>query len=259
MRNQAQRIDNISVTINKILSLIKVDSDTISHDLRKTPLLHIERNKWKTTECVNANECPLNVVTSSIDELKITIEDSANIIKIIAEDIDDIGKLDNDTEIDVEKQLKLLDERTPAIVSKGIHIQYEYLSQPVKIHCNPWRFRSIVRNCLYNSSGAIKDYKYYLKNHDKSKFSEYVPKIKISYAITDTEVQVVIEDNGPGILENIIDDLYNSSKILNPKEGSGCGSQIVYAYLKFHNGQAKVTNLTYPTGARVVLSFPTIT
>ena len=147
----------------------------------------------------------------------------------------------------------------PSIVRKGINIEFVYLDRPVTIYCNPWRFRSIIRNCLYNSTSAIKSYMYNLKRSDVDRFSEFNPMIKIYYTQTESEVQISVEDNGSGIPEDIINNLYNSPIRLNQKAGSGHGSQIVYAYLKFHSGQVKAVNLTNPTGAKVGFSFPIIT
>ncbi|WAS06726.1 ATP-binding protein [Gloeomargaritales cyanobacterium VI4D9] len=123
----------------------------------------------------------------------------------------------------------------------------------------------MLKNILYNSRKELIRLKI-----KKVRIGEsFQPQIQILCSVIKdkNEAQIVIEDNGGGIPEQYLDKLYQTPERLNQSNGrtSGNGSMIVFAYLSFHNGKAKVENLkesdddnAKTIGARVTISFPIV-
>ncbi|MEB2782334.1 ATP-binding protein [Algoriphagus sp. C2-6-M1] len=84
----------------------------------------------------------------------------------------------------------------------------------------------------------------------------YNPRLKVRTSLENRQVRISIEDNGPGIPEDIKD------KILQPffttkkgTEGTGLGLSITHDIVKAHGGELKVETII-GNGSKFIISFP---
>lgn len=96
------------------------------------------------------------------------------------------------------------------------------------INLYPQDFSRALINVIDNALYAMNEK--YSKNH-------YIPKIEIRTFIDDEFIIVEIKDNGPGIPEEIMDDILNPFFTTKPAgEGTGLGLSMVFDVVKLHEG-----------------------
>jgi len=257
--NTLQRINTEYLAMFKRL---ETDVQNITHDIRRAPLL-----------------CSLDVIKEALERIRRTdsrdekidllieiitrIDDSIQIINQVINNLDEMISLEKRT----YKLSDLLDEFERNLPNNVRDIPLSFIREYCDycININRWHFRSILKNILYNSRKEL----IRLRIRRVRIGESFQPQIKVYCSVIKdkNEAQIVIEDNGGGIPEQYLDKLYQTPERLNQSNGraSGNGSMIVFAYLSFHNGKAKVENLkendndnARTIGARVTISFPIV-
>jgi signal transduction histidine kinase len=241
---------------------LETDVQNITHDIRRAPLL-----------------CSLDVIKEALERIRRTdsrdekidllieiitrIDNSIQIINQVINNLDEMISLEKRT----YKLSDLLDEFERNLPNNVKDIPLSFIRENCDycININRWHFRSILKNILYNSRKELIRLKI-----KKVRIGEsFQPQIQILCSVIKdkNEAQIVIEDNGGGIPKQYLDKLYQTPERLNQSNGraSGNGSMIVFAYLSFHHGKAKVENLKEGDddnakiiGARVTISFPLV-
>jgi signal transduction histidine kinase len=257
--NTLQRINTEYLAMFRRL---ETDVQNITHDIRKAPLL-----------------CSLDVIKEALERIRRTdsrdekidllieiitrIDNSIQIINQVINNLDEMISLEKRT----YKLSDLLDEFERNLPNNVRDIPLSFIRENCDycININRWHFRSILKNILYNSRKEL----IRLRIRRVRIGESFQPQIKVYCSVIKdkNEAQIVIEDNGGGIPEQYLDKLYQTPERLNQSNGraSGNGSMIVFAYLSFHNGKAKVENLkendndnARTIGARVTISFPIV-
>ena len=128
---------------------------------------------------------------------------------------------------------------------KGLTIKTTDLPCETYIYADPLQLRSIFANLLENSA------KYKKANTAEATI----------YSMTSDEaVNIVIEDNGPGVSEDALPKLFDAfyrvdQSRSNPNRGSGLGLAIVLKALERMGGNIKAENAT-KGGLRVIIRIP---
>jgi len=231
--NNLQKLDS---TIKGIISRLKTDTNNIIHDIQKAPLLSKidDFNNF-----LGLNEQDNNFLDPHLLNLLMEVYESFNTINLVVQELREVTDLEEQTML-VQEELQKLKDNLPSTITRRIQVEFESIESPLAIKCNPWRFRSIIRNTLYNSSSALKQYS------RKIEMVDFNPKISIKCYSENNLAIIAIVDNGPGISSDILPKLYESQERLNQSAGEfrGNGSLIVSAYLKFHHGKVKKSNNT---------------
>jgi signal transduction histidine kinase len=147
----------------------------------------------------------------------------------------DIGKEISDFVSASEEEFKV----------KGLTIKTTDLPCETYIYADPLQLRSIFANLLENSA------KYKKANTAEATI----------YSMTSDEaVNIVIEDNGPGVSEDALPKLFDAfyrvdQSRSNPNRGSGLGLAIVLKALERMGGNIKAENAT-KGGLRVIIRIP---
>jgi signal transduction histidine kinase len=139
----------------------------------------------------------------------------------------------------IEKVLMLLQVQ---LSEKGIQI-HENFSQPGPvIWAVPDQLQQVFFNIILNAADAMEE--------------NTTPKnIWIDVSSRDNQVEVILEDSGPGIpsgKETVIFEPFVSSK----KEGTGLGLAISYGITEAHGGKLKVIDPRYGLGASFAVILP---
>jgi two-component system OmpR family sensor kinase len=99
-------------------------------------------------------------------------------------------------------------------------------AQPALIVCDAHLMETVLRNLLYNASRYA------------------ASAVSVSFAITDGQCRLCVEDDGPGVAEADRERVFESFVQLDraaPKKGFGLGLAIVARVVEWHGGQAAVS------------------
>jgi signal transduction histidine kinase len=240
--NRLQQLDSILKNI-----LVRVDSDAknIVHDIYKAPLLSKKNSVSAILKDLESRKLELSYSEDFFGLLK-EADESIQTLHWIVNDLRGTTRIESEPTI-VQQEIEHLSKHLPPYLKDWI-IDFSYDSSFLQIECNPWHLRSIVKNALYNSSSA-------LRKHRRENTS-FLGQISIRCKRVYNNAIIEIEDNGPGIPEEIISLLYESpNRLITSGNGlAGNGSTIVFAYLSLHGGKVEKMNLQ--TGAKVSFSFP---
>ena len=236
------------------MSRLKTDTQNIIHEVKKAPIFN--------PECTNDIKLFLsdinldNDLDHSIQNLICTVDDSVNVLTVSIDDLRNITNIEGEL-VNVNEQLTVLQNRLHPSVKRW-QISFNLFPEDLMISFNPWHFRSIVKNAINNSSASLGKK---LRQDSKSSKSEQGNKpfqgtINISSYLEENLVVVEVSDNGIGIPEGMITELYKTDKRLNNSAGDtrGNGSMIINAYLKLHQADVIVFN-NENSGATVKFKF----
>lgn len=114
------------------------------------------------------------------------------------------------------------------------------------VEADPGRIRQLLHNLIRNAMESLPDHKH--------------GKIMLSLSgITDSQnpyVELQVDDNGPGIPENMIEKLFDPYATSKPK-GSGLGLAVVKRIVEEHSGVLYAENLQ-EGGARIIVRIPAL-
>jgi two-component system phosphate regulon sensor histidine kinase PhoR len=222
-----------SIVLHDITQLKELDRlksefvSIVSHDLR-SPLTAI-LGYVELLERVG----PLNdPQTAFVERVKQSVDNITNLIS----DLLDIGRLEAGLALDIEAcdpqhlLTTILDELTPRIQTKQLHIKRNFVSKPLQIAGDRKRLHQAFTNLLSN---AVK----------------YTPdQGTIGVQVSEMNGQIVVEiaDTGIGIaaadLPHIFDKFYRAHDVLDNFEGTGLGLSIVKSVIERHNGRIWVNS-----------------
>lgn len=243
-----------------ILRRLNTDIQNIDHDLRKAPLLGTDLAK-RTEDIQEIIDGDFEVEQVQKQQLlELTSEfvgetsETVNLIKWVLEDLKEIANLDPVC-INVREVLtKFMDNLPPNVSNKPwLDIEFKQTEpEPLLILCNPWHFRSIVKNVIYNSTAILMQT---LLEEEE----EFQGKITITCFQRNEQAGITITDNGPGFSPEAFERLYQSQVRVNSENDStrGRGSIIVNSYLTLHRGEVELANLP-EGGASTTFLFPLV-
>ena len=216
----------------------------ISHDLR-TPLTsikaYIEGLKKGVASTPEMQEKYLDTIQNKTEDLEYIINQLFLFSKI------DIGEFPLNFETvdigcEIEKMITgLADEYT----ERGLEISLKEKTQGVFVSIDTVQFRNVLQNILDNSV------KYGNKNN---------PRAEIFCRKSNDSVSVIINDNGPGVSEELCEKLFDvfyrgDTSRNNPSKGSGLGLAISSKIIKRLNGSIIAENIQ-GGGLSVIISLP---
>lgn len=152
----------------------------------------------------------------------------------------------NPEKIDIRKEVKdFVAASQEDFRAKGLSIKITDLPTKTYIYADPLQLRSIFANLLENSA------KY--KKADTAEATIYC-------MASDEAVNVIIEDNGPGVSEDAIPKLFDAFFRVdpsrnNPNQGSGLGLPIALKAVERMGGNIRVENIS-KGGLRVIMRIP---
>ena len=214
---------------NTQLERINADLDnfiyTASHDL-KVPIVNLEGllillNKKLTDKLPEKDQNLLNMMQTSIERFKTTIQDLSDVTKMqkdLDEEVKEIIQLPEIVE-DVQKDIYQLIAENNATV----HTFFEVKEVPFD--------RKNLRSIIYNL----------LTNAIKYRADERDPVVTIQTKRVNRGIQLSVSDNGEGIPEHQYEKIFSLFKRLHKKvEGSGMGLYIVKRIIENNGGQIEV-------------------
>jgi two-component system NtrC family sensor kinase len=139
----------------------------------------------------------------------------------------------------VDKVLKLLEVQ---MAEKGIQIHKNFPQPGPVIWAVPDQLQQVFFNLILNAADAMEE-------------NQTVKNLWIDVTSQDNQVEILIEDNGPGIpsgKETVIFEPFVSTK----KEGTGLGLAISYGITEAHGGKLKVRDPKYGLGACFAVILP---
>ena len=123
---------------------------------------------------------------------------------------------------------------------KNISIKLD-IQQGLKLSGDKSKLKRVLMNLLNNAIEVLNDKKI------------NGPEIEISVRQNEDDVSIIIKDNGPGIPDHIINNLFEPFITVNKTNGTGLGLAIVKQYIVAHKGTIHVEN---NNGAKFIMSLP---
>ncbi len=198
----------------------------IAHQWRQ-PLNALALNIQFLPEMLS-DECDKKV----IEKLEKFSKDNMQTIKFMSHTIDDFRnffKKDKEkVEFDVTEEInKVLDIQNPQLKDHNIELIKNL--KPIKVKGFKNEFKQVILSLISNAKDAI------VKQNKKGI-------IKISNYELNDEVVVIIEDNGGGIDENIIDKIFEPYFTTKETQGTGLGLYMSNEIIKRMGGKIEVKN-----------------
>jgi PAS domain S-box-containing protein len=204
----------------------------LAHEIKNplTPIqLSAERIQHKFSNKLNKEDAIIlerstNTIVNQVNSLKIMVNEFAEYARPPKIQKDQI-RIDNliDEVIELYEIDKIID------VKKDKNIPIIYADQN--------KIRQVIINLIENSKDALKDSK--------------KPKIRIFIKKKVNEVELILEDNGIGISDEIIGRIFEPY-VTSKKTGTGLGLAIVHKIIEEHNGDIKIERITN-SGTRVII------
>ncbi|MCB1657939.1 MAG: sensor histidine kinase [Pseudomonadales bacterium] len=254
--NQIQKLDSI---LKDIILRIGAEVKDIAHDMNNASLPYLQEATGNIIQVIKDKNDYLNIsddLIELIEEMQLSIKT----IRWVLEDLKNISSLQSE-QVDVNSTIRMFASNLPPVLTQldWLYIDFSHVNEsPLYILANSHHITSIVKNTLYNSSAALKSER--RKRNKEKKGIDFKGYISVITKLENQNVIITITDNGPGIPEEYIKNLYESHEKVNSTSGEskGNGSTIVTAYLMLHNGKVFKENLS-EGGARVSYIFRTIT
>jgi len=152
----------------------------------------------------------------------------------------------NPEKIDIGKEIKdFVSASEEEFKAGGLSVEISDLPNKALIYADPIQLRSIFANLLGNSA--------------KYKKADTV-KAKIYCLTSDESVNIVVEDNGPGVSEEAMPKLFDAFYRVdpsrnNPNQGSGLGLAIALKALERMGGSIRAENIN-EGGLRIIMRIP---
>lgn len=247
--NVSLALERIEVTIERIEDRQNMEREreranllrAISHDLR-TPLSGIMGTSEMLMDMTEKEDKRQNLLQG--------IYQDADWLKSLVENILSLTRL-QDGQIQIHKEMEAVEEIVECAIS---HVEKAFPDRDIQVvipedfHLVPMDARlieQVVTNLLEN---AVKH-----TTPDQA--------IEISVAYTDTGVVVSVKDEGEGIAEDDIPNLFrifytSKNRLSDVKKGIGLGLTICDTVVKAHGGRIEAHNRKDRSGAEFVFSLP---
>lgn len=148
--------------------------------------------------------------------------------------------------LNVKKEIfSVVSSNEKEYAEKGMNIICDDISSDLYVYADPVQLRSAVTNILENS----------LKYKNKERVN-----VVIHCENSDDNVNLIIDDDGPGVSDNALSKLFDvfyrsDPSRNNPNKGSGLGLAITAKILERFNGSISAENLQ-PNGLRIIMTIP---
>lgn len=216
----------------------------MSHDLR-SPLTSIKAYTEGLIDGVaktpEAQARYLAMIQTKVNEIESMITNLFTFSKMDLEEYPCYPEI-----LDLEKEvMALIRQNRDEYEARGLNIDCSNVRSCGKIYADPGQFRSIVSNILGNSL----------------KYKEQVSGcVSIKTSHDQSSIQLLIEDDGPGVPEEALSKLFevfyrSDPSRSNPQKGSGLGLAIAQKAVLRMRGSIRAENIE-PHGLRMILSFP---
>jgi len=206
----------------------------LAHEIKNplTPIqLSAERIQHKFSDKLNKEDSIIlerstNTIVNQVNALKVMVNEFAEYARPTKIQKDKI-RIDNL----VDEVIELYEINKIISIKKDKNIPMIYADQN--------KLRQVIINLIENSQDALKD----IKN----------PEIKISIKKNVNEVELIVEDNGIGIPDEIIGRIFEPY-VTSKKTGTGLGLAIVHKIIEEHDGKIKIERIN-TSGTRVLIKF----
>jgi len=201
----------------------------VSHEIR-TPLAAI---KAYTETLLYSFE---DLDSETLQEFLDTILKQSEHLESIVEELLDFSRIESGT-LKVEKEKTDIVSLTKEVLNKlqafaeknGVKIEFESEVDECLVEIDSRQFRKVINNLVSNA----------IKYSDKEKSDRWV---KISVYPRDSEVEIIVADNGIGIPEHVGDRIFQryyrvDSKLTYEVSGTGLGLTITKEIVEAHGGQ----------------------
>jgi signal transduction histidine kinase len=185
----------------------------IAHELG-TPLSTVD---GKSQQILRKDDLP-GTIRRALQQIRIEVARMEQIIRQLL----DFGRRNplKYTQINCNILIKTaLDRIEPEIKSKNVEVMMEKSNIPVRVNVDPIRIEQALTNLLQNAIQACNK------------------RIKISWFAEPDKIQIMIEDDGPGIDEDKISSIFNPFFTTKPVgQGTGLGLSVAHAAVTDHGG-----------------------
>ncbi|MEB3198151.1 MAG: ATP-binding protein [Candidatus Sericytochromatia bacterium] len=255
--DDSSQMSNHIQALNGFIAQIDINLHDAVHDLYKAPLLG-------TGDLNDKGHLSLADVKSFLRcledrSIEVTREEMAAFVRNVDETIESIRWVidglpeyaNRQTQpVDPRAELFALLEHLPPNLrsaNDGLRIEALVPETAPRIMFNPVHFRSVVKNALYNAAASVRR----AQREDEGLAGQ----ITIRFVEQAERLGVMLEDNGTGFAEGVMDKLYRGRvESSNRRRRGGKGSLIVAAYLGFHQATFELANRP-EGGARVTFWF----
>ena len=204
----------------------------LAHEIKNplTPIqLSAERIQHKFSDKLNKEDSIIlerstNTIVNQVNALKVMVNEFAEYARPTKIQKDKI-RIDNL----VDEVIELYEINKIISIKKDKNIPMIYADQN--------KLRQVIINLIENSQDALKD----IKN----------PEIKISIKKNVNEVELIVEDNGIGIPDEIIGRIFEPY-VTSKKTGTGLGLAIVHKIIEEHDGKIIIEKIN-TSGTRVLI------
>lgn len=230
----------------------------VAHELN-TPLVYITSNLDAAKDYVsqlNSYTQPL-LAENPNEEIAFIFEDFPGLISDsldgctrstdIVKSLRDFSVMDsdNETEADLNELIKTVHQLYNVKIPRKMTVEMRLKPLPL-FTCNNHHISEVILNILSNSVDALKEMP-----------DNPAPTIAISSSLTDNTIAITIKDNGPGIPEEVLKDIFVpffTTKAVG--QGTGLGLTRCRDIIRAHGGEIKVsseadqgtlTSITLPT------------
>jgi len=253
---------------DEILRLNESLEETVesrTKELRDTQSALVQKNKAvalgnMAATIVHELSQPLAAINSSVAAIQSKLEvenwegltESAGRLKPLSNKMNNVVKLlkhfsyDNDDSVEVFSLVELVQQAIDVLQDrfqeKNVVIDFQSDHVDKKVKGNSMKIDLAVSNILKNATEA-------------AELNQQQPKIVISTELQDKQLKLHIEDNGSGVDEPIMGQLFNP--YFTTKEvgkGMGLGLSITYEIVQQHGGEIAAINTE--NGARFSLTLP---
>lgn len=250
VNGSGDEFDRLALNLNAMLRRIqelndgmKAVSDNIAHDL-KTPLTRLRNQADEALTGARSEEEFKNALLSIIDESDQLIRTFSAILMISR--LEAGYSAENFELLPVAPILQdVVEMYEPVAEDGGGELKLGHLDETL-LRINRELVGQVVSNLIDN---AIK----YAANDDDA------IKISVSMIKTDSDLEVIIEDNGAGIPEDArerVTERFVRLEKSRSQPGSGLGLSLAKAVMKLHGGKILLQDNPAGNGLRVVLAFP---
>lgn len=152
--------------------------------------------------------------------------------------------LDNPDEVDfLEITKRALDHAQPMAELAKVSLNQALPSSPVKVRGDAFILRAAITNLLENAID----------------FSPEGSSIDVSLTLTADQIELMIEDRGPGIpdyaKEKIFERFFSLRHLEAGRKGTGLGLTLVKEAVELHHGEIELLS-AQPTGTKAILTLP---
>jgi len=200
----------------------------------------------------------INIISNNINEIEDILNDQFLIVKKSQEIVEKIKlfskpKSQESEIVEINSAISELKPLFDYSNNKKIRIEYELSNKKIFIRINRSQFEQIILNLIVNSFDAIdkKEGRILIKTELIKNTNIFA----LDKNIGKIFAKISIIDNGCGIDEKIISNIFEPYFTTKGKKGTGLGLSIVYSIIKKNNGFIDV-NSKLNEGTEFIIHFP---